>query len=291
LKFGLCLPNFGGKISANELVELAVKAEEEGFDSVWVTDHIIVPRTLKTPYNELLEPLVSLSYIAARTSRVKLGTSILVLPQRNPFLVAKQAASLDQFSNGRTILGVGAGWIEQEYGYLGTDFLRRGKILDESIALLRSLWTEDTIDHSGRFFLARDAIFLPKPVQKSIPIWVGGISDLAIKRAARLGDGWHPVGVDPVRLSEGARELRGSGSKTISLRITVDVRKRREDYVSANGEKRVTLSGTSEQISKKLEEYAESGLEHLVAYIYHDEAREVEADVERFSREIMKSHK
>ncbi len=290
MKFGLCLPNFGGKISASGLVDLAVKAEENGFDSVWVTDHVIMPKSLKTPYDELLEPFVALSFIAARTRKVKLGTSILVLPQRNPFLVAKQAATLDQFSNGRVILGVGAGWVEQEYEYLGADFHRRGKILDESIGLLRSLWADETINYSGRFFAAKDAVLLPKPVQKSIPIWVGGNADSAIERAARLGDGWHPVGVDPVRLAEGARRLRSSGQKTISVRMTVDVRKKREDYLSADGEKRSTISGTSEQMGKRLEEYRESGLDHLVAYIYHDEAREIEMDVQKFSKEIIGSY-
>ncbi len=290
MKFGLCLPNFGGKISASALVELAVTAEESGFDSVWVTDHVIMPRNLKTPYDELLEPFITLSFIAARTRRVRLGTSILVLPQRNPFLVAKQAATLDQFSNGRMILGVGAGWVEQEYEYLGADFHRRGKILDESIGLLRSLWADDTINYSGRFFAAKDAVLLPKPVQKSIPIWVGGNSDSAIERAARFGDGWHPVGVDPLRLAEGERKLRESGQKTISLRMTVDVRKKREDYVSADGEKRLAISGTSEQMSKRLEEYRRSGLEHIVAYIYHDEAREIAIDVKKFSKEIIGSY-
>ncbi len=290
MKFGLCLPNFGGKISASGLVELAVTAEESGFDSVWVTDHVIMPRNLKTPYDELLEPFMTLSFIAARTRKVKLGTSILVLPQRNPFLVAKQAATLDQFSKGRMILGVGAGWVKQEYEYLGADFHRRGKILDESIGLLRSLWADDTINYSGRFFAAKDAVLLPKPVQKSIPIWVGGNSDSAIERAERLGDGWHPVGVDPTRLAEGARRLRKSGQKTVSVRMTVDVRKKREDYVSADGGKRLTISGTSEQMGKRLEEYRESGLDHLVAYIYHDEVREIEKDVQKFSKEIIGSH-
>src|SRR5712692_11983804 len=106
MKFGLCLPNFGGKIGPGELLELAVAAEENGFASVWATDHIIMPRQLKSPYDELYEPFVTLAAIAARTNNVKLGTSILVLPQRDPILVGKQAATIDQLSNGRTILGV-----------------------------------------------------------------------------------------------------------------------------------------------------------------------------------------
>src|SRR5712691_547006 len=231
MKFGLCLPNFGGKIGPGELLALAVAAEENGFASVWVTDHIIMPRRLKSPYDELFEPFVTLASIAAKTSEVKLGTSVLVLPQRDPFLVAKQAATLDQFSGGRMILGVGAGWAEEEFEYLRANYRKRGKVLDEGIDLLRRLWTESTINYSGKFFRVSDAVFFPKPVQKTIPIWVGGTSDAAIERAARVGDGWHPVGVEPTRLSQGAAGVKKAGTeKAISVRLTVDVRRRREDY-------------------------------------------------------------
>jgi len=292
MKFGLCLPNFGGKVGPGELLELAVAAEVNGFDSVWATDHIIMPRRLKSPYDELFEPFVTLASIAAKTSGVKLGTSVLVLPQRDPFLVAKQAATLDQFSGGRMILGVGAGWAEGEFEYLRADFRKRGKVLDEGIDLLRRLWTDSTINYSGKFFrVSSDAAFFPKPVQKIIPIWVGGTSDAAIERAAKVGDGWHPVGVDPGRLSQGAGRVKKAGTeKTISVRLTVEVKRRREDYVSADGEKRVTLSGSREEMSRKLDEYAKAGLEYLVAYIYRDEVREMVADIAKFSGEIIRSY-
>jgi len=291
MKFGLCLPNFGGKIGPGELLALAVAAEENGFASVWATDHIIMPRRLKSPYDELFEPFVTLASIAAKTSEVKLGTSVLVLPQRDPFLVAKQVATLDQFSGGRMILGVGAGWAEGEFEYLGANFRKRGKVLDEAIDLLRRLWTDSTINYSGRFFRVSDAVTLPKPVQKIIPIWVGRTSDAAIERAARVGDGWHPVGVDPARLAQGAARVKKTGTeKTISVRLTVDVRRRREDYVSPDGEKMVTLSGSREEMARTLEEYAKGGLEYLVAYIYRDEVREIIADVMKFSGELIRSY-
>ena len=291
MKFGLCLPNFGGKIGPGEILELAIAAEDNGFASVWATDHIIMPRRLKSPYDELFEPFVTLASIAAKTSGVKLGTSVLVLPQRDPFLVAKQAATLDQFSGGRTILGVGAGWAEGEFEYLRADFKKRGKVLDESIDLLRRLWTDSVINYSGKFFRVSDAVSFPKPVQKVIPIWVGGTSDAAIERAARVGDGWHPVGVDPARLSQGAARVMKSGTgKTVSVRLTVDVRRRREDYLSPDGERRVALSGSREEISGKLDEYAKAGLEYLVAYIYRDDVKEIIGDVTKFSREIIRSY-
>jgi alkanesulfonate monooxygenase SsuD/methylene tetrahydromethanopterin reductase-like flavin-dependent oxidoreductase (luciferase family) len=139
LKFGFVLPNYGDKIASGELVKISRVCEEEGFDSVWATDHVIMPTELREPYGQLLEPFVTLSFVAAATDKVKVGTSSVVLPQRNPILVAKQAAALDVFSGGRLILGLGIGWTEKEFGHLGADFRRRASIMDESIRLMRSL--------------------------------------------------------------------------------------------------------------------------------------------------------
>jgi probable F420-dependent oxidoreductase len=291
MKFGLCVPNFGAKISSKDLVTLAVAAEASGLDSVFVTDHIIMPESQIEPYGELLEPFVTLTYIAAKTSTLRLGTSILVIPQRNPVLVAKQVAALDQFSGGRVILGLGAGWAEEEFGFLNADFKTRGKVFDESIALIRKLWTEDRVNFSGRFFNIANAVFLPKPVQTHLPIWVGGTSDSAIKRAAKLGDGWHPVGVDPKRIAEGTGKIRRSGRKVaISLRITTDVRKKRDEYVSATGERRVFLSGSRDEILTRLEEYKRAGLDYLVPYIFRESAGEIVADIKKFASDIVRSY-
>ena len=210
MKFGYILPNFGDKISAGELVDIAVVCEELGFDSVWATDHVIVQEELKEPYGQLLEPLITLSFVASRTEKLKIGTSILVLPQRNPVLVAKQATALDVFSNGRVILGFGAGWSETEFANLGADFSNRGRVYDESIRLIRALWSNDIVNFEGRYFHVKDAVFLPKPVLASIPIWLGGTSNAAIRRAVRYGDGWHPTGLTVEELGEGVRKIRES---------------------------------------------------------------------------------
>jgi probable F420-dependent oxidoreductase len=291
MKFGLCIPQIGTKISSKDLVTLAVAAEAGGFDSVFVTDHIIMPESEIEPYGELLEPFVTLAFIAAKTSTLKLGTSILVIPQRNPILVAKQVAALDQFSGGRVILGLGAGWAEGEFEFLNADFKNRGKVFDESISLMRKLWMEDRVNFSGRFFNVTNAVFLPKPIQAHLPIWVGGTSDSAIRRAAKLANGWHPIGVDPERLKRGADRIHRSGREvTISMRITTDVRKRRDDYVSATGEKRVSLSGSRGEILKRLEEYERAGLDYLVPYIFRESSVEIVADIKQFASEIMGSY-
>ncbi len=194
MKFGYVLPNYGDRISPSELLEISELCEAEGFDSVWATDHVIMPLELKEPYSQVLEPLTTLAFIAARTEKLRVGTSILVMPQRNPILVAKQAATLDVFSNGRLVLGLGAGWAEKEYGFLNSDFSKRGSVFDESIRLMKILWREDLVNFEGKFFNIKNALFLPKPVNRGIPVWIGGNGTLAVKRA-----GWGTAGtpLDP----------------------------------------------------------------------------------------------
>jgi probable F420-dependent oxidoreductase len=180
-----------------------------------------MPVELKEPYGQILEPLTTLAYIASRTRKLRLGTSCVVLPQRNPVLVAKQAATLDAFSGGRVILGFGAGWAEKEFGYLNADFGRRGKVMDESIRLMKALWKDDLVNFDGTFFHLKDALFLPKPVNRNIPVWIGGNGSLAVRRALNFGDGWHPVGLDLEDFRKGVESIRRSGmSITISIRMT-----------------------------------------------------------------------
>jgi len=291
VKFGYILPNYGDKITPEQLLEISTACEEEGFDSVWATDHIIMPSTLREPYGELLEPLVTLTYVAARTEKLKLGTSCVVLAQRNPILVAKQAAALDVFSNGRVILGLGAGWAEQEFGFLNADFHGRGKVMDEGISLMKALWRDDVIDFEGDSFHVKDALFLPKPVKKDIPVWIGGNGPTAVRRTIRLGDGWHPVGPDVEDFRRGADEIRRSGKKiTLSMRMTTDVRKKRDLYVGVNKEKRVAVSGTSGEIRKEIDAYAEAGLEYYCASINHPAAADILADLRKFSSDVLRSY-
>jgi probable F420-dependent oxidoreductase len=291
MKFGYVAPNYGDKVSASELVEIAELCEDLGFDSIWATDHMVMPRELKEPYGQVLEPLITLSFIAARTKRLRLGTSIIVLPQRNPILVAKQAATLDVFSKGRVILGVGAGWAEKEFKNLGANFAHRGKIYDESIELMRALWSQDPVNYKGSYFEVADSIFLPKPTQGLIPIWCGGTSVSAVRRALRLGDGWHPVGLGLPDFARGVKMIKDSGkSLVISLRMTTDIRKKREDMVGASGERRAVLSGSRAEILQALDAYQEAGLDYFCASILHPSADEIKADLRKFSSEIIGSY-
>lgn len=291
MKFGYILPNYGDRISPAELLEISRVCEDAGFDSVWATDHIIMPTELREPYGQVLEPLTTLAYIASRCGKLKVGTSCIVLAQRNPILTAKQAAVLDVFSGGRVILGFGAGWAEKEFGFLNADFARRGKVMDESVRLMKALWKDDVVNFEGEFFHVRDALFLPKPVKRDIPVWIGGNGPVSVRRAIRLGDGWHPVGLDEEGFRNGVQKIREEGKRlTISTRMTTDVRKKREPYMTPNGEKRVTVSGTAVEIRKEIDRYAQAGLEYYCASINRPAASEIIADLKKFSSEVMKSY-
>jgi len=272
-------------------VELSRTCEEVGFDSVWATDHIIMPTELKEPYGQLLEPLVTLTSVASATEKLRVGTSCIVLPQRNPILLAKQAAALDVFSGGRVILGLGAGWVEPEFRFLNADFSKRGRVMDEGIRLMKSLWKDEVVDFDGEFFHVKDALFFPKPINRDVPVWIGGNGPSAVRRAVRLGDGWHPVGPEIETFRRGAEEIRGSKKgATLSMRMTTDVRKKRAPYAGSNNERRIAVSGSPAEIRKEIDAYADAGLEYYCASINHPSAADIAADLKLFSAEVMRSY-
>ena len=198
MKLALQFPNVVYREGPGAVAQVARAAESIGFDQIDLFDHVVMGHPMEGrftgPYPTempILEPLVALAFLAAVTERVGLGIEVLVLPQRQPALVAKQISTLDTLSAGRVRLGVGVGWQECEYQALGTDFRRRGKMLDEAIPLLRAYWSEKSLEFEGAFFRATKLAMEPKPPQGgAIPIWVGGDSPAALRRAGTLGDGW-----------------------------------------------------------------------------------------------------
>ena len=185
------------------ITRLAQAIERIGYDEIDMFDHVVMGHPLEGresgPYPSnmpILEALMTLGYIAAVTERVGLGTEVLVLPQRQPTLVAKQVATLDTLSGGRVRFGAGVGWQESEYEALGADYGRRGAMMDEAIALLRASWTDASIDYEGEHYASRAMAMEPKPPQGGgIPLWIGGGSPAALRRAGRLGDGWMASGM------------------------------------------------------------------------------------------------
>lgn len=189
MSFQIALPNSG---PARDLADLAVLAESLNFTHAWVAEHVLPPQRHPDPsYDSVFDPFVLLSYVAAVTTTIRLGTSVLVLPLRNPYVVAKQAASLDEASRGRFDLGIGVGWDAEEFASVGAEFGNRGKRADEQVALLRHLWSGAETGFLGRFHGHERADFTPvRP--DGIPITVGGNSKAARERAIRLGDAWQP---------------------------------------------------------------------------------------------------
>jgi probable F420-dependent oxidoreductase len=204
MDLGLLLVGLG----LRDLADVARAAEAAGFESVWTTDHLVVPSSVASryPYNDtgeflppgtpMLDPWVVLTACATATSTIGLGTDVYVLPLRHPFSTARAAATLDRLSNGRLTLGVGVGWMAEEYAATQVPFAERGRRADELIVLLRRLWTEPEVEHHGEFYEFDAVHFAPKPSQRGgVPIVVGGTSTPALRRAARFGDGWIDAGI------------------------------------------------------------------------------------------------
>jgi probable F420-dependent oxidoreductase len=211
MQIGIHLPQIGRKAGPDAIRRAAVQAEELGFADVWTSEHIIVPKDAVYPPSPIFyDPVLTLTWAAAYTKGVGLGTSVLVLPMRHPLPLAKELATLQNLSEGRLILGAGVGWLEAEFAALGVPFRERGRRMDEGIAMMRAVWNEDPVSFPARTIPAviHDMRSLPQPV-KPIPIWIGGSSEPALKRALRL-DGWHGSRVLPEQAVPIVQRLRAT---------------------------------------------------------------------------------
>jgi probable F420-dependent oxidoreductase len=218
---GVLIPAAGPKASPENIVAVAALAERLGFHSVWVTDHVILPHRVDSyyPYRKngrwdypattnWFDPLLALGWAGAVAPSVKLGTSVVVAPLRNPVLLAKQVATLDVLSGGRVVLGLGAGWMKEEFDRVGASFADRGSRLVEMVKLMRALWSGETVKFHGRYWQIDDAQMYPRPVHGSVPIAFGGHTDAALRRVARAADAWQPTQITIDQLRDGIGRLR-----------------------------------------------------------------------------------
>jgi probable F420-dependent oxidoreductase len=223
MQFGIHLPHAGEQASPALIRRFAIHAEELGLDDLWVSEHIIVPRD-KFPRSPLFyDPVLTLTWVAAVTRRVRLGTSVLVLPMRHPLPLAKELATLQNLSDGRLILGAGVGWLEAEFAALGVPFAERGRRLDEGLAMMRAVWTQDPVTFQSRTIPAviEGMTMTPMPV-RPIPLWLGGSSDAALRRTIRVADGWHGSGLKPADAAPIVQRLRAARPEpefVISMRV------------------------------------------------------------------------
>jgi len=205
MKFGIAFANTGPFAHPAAAVEFAQAAEAAGFESLWTVEHVVVPSGYDSPYPydpsgkmpggeefPIPDPLIWLSFVASATSRVNLATGILILPQRNPVVLAKELATLDHLATGRMLLGIGVGWLEEEFDAIGVPFAERGRRTDEYVDVMRALWTQDKASFHGEFVDFDDCISMPHPANGTIPVHIGGHTDIAARRAGRLGDGFFP---------------------------------------------------------------------------------------------------
>ncbi len=301
MQYGVILPNVGPLAHIDSLATIALRAEELGYDGIFLSDHIVVPDGLRSAYpyrsdgrfpltaeDRILEPVVTLSYLAAATQRIRLGFSVLVLPYRHPVLNAKMLGTLDVVSGGRLIAGVGVGWMAEEFAALNADFPDRGAVTDEHIAILRAFWTGVTTELRDTRYNVAGRRMEPAPIQQPHPpIWTGGTSPPALRRAARLADGWHGVRQSPddvARVVARIAELRSAAGNsidgfTISLRAGLDV-----TDATLDGAGRTPLRGSPEQIAADLEAYAQAGLDYLVVEPRAATAEQLVAQLERFAK-------
>lgn len=300
MQFGVHLPHIGVAWPGEEIVRFARAVEEMGCDAVWASDHIIFPLAVSSryPYAQSgdfplppdapwLEAVTTLAFVAGATSRLLLGTTVLVLPYRLPVLNAKMLGTLQVLSGGRLVLGVGAGWMEEEARLLGMPWDDRGRRTDEHIQLLRALWGQEEPRFNGRYFQLEGVRCEPRPAVMP-PIWVGGHGAAALRRAARLGDGWHAVALPPQELEGLWRRVqetaRGYGRDPTDLTLSVRCLLRFRDEPRADDR---PLVGTPEQIVRWLEEYRRIGVRHVVLEPPLRPGLEVALSVmERFAREI-----
>lgn len=236
MHFGLRYCNTGRYVDGAKAVELVQAAEEAGFESAWTVEHTVVPagHASAYPYSPdgrmaggvydfpLPDPLIWMAFVAAQTTSIKLGTGILILPQHSPVITAKQVATLDVMSGGRVLLGIGVGWLKEEFDAIGASFADRAARTDEYVAVLRTLWAEKRPSFTGEFIRFDGAYCRPQPVNGSVPIHVGGHSPAAARRAGRLGDGFFPARGNPVELVEMARNAaNAAGRDPDALEITL----------------------------------------------------------------------
>jgi probable F420-dependent oxidoreductase len=294
MKLGVWIPNCRHLATPEIIKTTAVRAEQLGYDSAWVSDHVVVPRANIKNFGEtIFDPLVTLGVIAGATSRVRLGTTVLIVPYRNAVVTAKMVSSLDALSGGRVVLGVGAGWVAAESAMLGVPFKERGTMTDEYLDAMRELWTSPAPSFAGKYTQFSDVVFEPKPVQKPHPpIWVGGHTKAALRRTARVGAAWHPINRPPDELRAGMTEIarlcrEGTRADVPALTLRNDVKiLRAGESAPASTHAGRVLAGEPAALVEQVRELAECGVEHLVLEFLAADGRELEAQMVLFAERV-----
>lgn len=304
--FGLDVGIYGPLAQPDSVLALARQAEEVGFDSIWLADHVAFPVTFSSeyPYSEkggfptklndpLLEPIATIGVLVGTTKRVKIGTAVLVMPYRNPLLLARMLVTLDNFSGGRLILGAGVGWLEEEFEVLGNhDFKRRGKATDEALAIFKAISAGGEVGYEGETYAFAPVFSAPGSVQRPHPpVLIGGLADAALKRVVRHGDGWLAVTVSPERISERLTTLRGlmgeAGRRYEDLSLVYKIFLNIGEPKRSRYDAREPGTGSVAEITDDLKRLFDLGFSRIIVRYRGSSAEEMRRQVDRFVEEVV----
>tara|TARA_B100001105_G_scaffold147479_1_gene118222 strand:+ start:16 stop:963 length:948 start_codon:yes stop_codon:yes gene_type:complete len=312
MEYGFYLPSGGLAAQPDNLASIARFGDQLGFFCMVMPDHVVQPRTVESQYpysvtgdiqqahqtasDERLEQVTTLAWLAGITESIKLVTSVMIIPYRNPILTAKMLSTLDMLSKGRLILGAGVGWMEEEFELLDAPpFAERGAVTNEYLRAFIELWTKDNPKFEGKYVNFSDITFLPKPVQKPYPpIWIGGQSKPAIRRAAQIGDCWHPVGaipaapLEPEELAENLVLLRDYANKAgrEPSTIQVSVKAPLYDAGDSSGPRR-RFTGSADAVRQDVQTYSDVGVTHLIFDFRTADPHQTEDRMAQFAEEVM----
>lgn len=309
MEFGVNLINRGEMATPGNMAHFAQRAEALGFDTLTVSDHIVVPRDMPSNYpyhpegkfsweaaRDYYEPISTLAFLAGKTERLRLGTSVLILSYRNPVTTAKMLASIDALSQGRIFLGVGTGWWEDEYKALGIPghFAERGARTDEYLRIYKTLWREESPEFKGQFHSFGNIEFSPKPHRpEGIPIWVGGHTHRALRRTVELGDVWHPIGLrppanlDPAELGKLVEQLRAMAEKSWRDPASIGVAFRAPVCITEDESR--PLIGSAQQVVDDIHSYVARGVTHFTFDLTGNSIDANLEQLERISTEVLPS--
>ena len=313
MEFGFGVPSRGPLASLDNIVSLAQQGESMGFDIVSVSDHIVVPTTIDSiyPYNEsgefvssasgeYMEQLATISYLAGITSTIKLLTSVMVLPHRSPVLAAKILSTIDVLSRGRLIVGVGVGWMREEFDAIGApSYAERGAVGNEYLRAFKELWTSDNPSFEGKYCSFSNIAFAPKPVQQPHPpLWIGGESPPALRRAAQLGDAWYPICSNPrfpvgtfAQLGDYMGRVRANAeaadrdTATLDFAYSVNWYDDTQAQQGDDGDRRL-LTGDPQQVAADIQRIQDMGVNHLMLNFPADSLDATLKGMDRFANKV-----
>jgi probable F420-dependent oxidoreductase len=312
MRYGFYLPTRGATATADALAKMVGLGESLGFSSVMIADHIVFPTVVKSRYpytvsgdfpggGDALEQLALMAFVAGRTRTLRLVTSVMIVPYRNPVFTAKALATIDVLSNGRVTVGCGVGWMREEFEALeAASFDRRGAVTDEYLRIFKLLWTESPATFKGEFYDFADLQCLPFPVQKPHPpIWIGGHSAAALRRAARFGDGWHPVGANPAvplrpaelkaSLDELARLARAAGRDPSRITISYKAPVYDPSATTIGGAERRPFSGSVAEIVDDIRTWKSLGVSELIFDFRSEKLDDTLSRMERFATSVKRA--